>query len=92
MHLDKSEALWKEVKTRFPENWLRFIEETVYSEEGDENIGTRGMLARLTRYLVLQGQIGAACDLAEGASVLLEQLIPTGVSVELVQPELLEQS
>jgi len=92
MHLDKSEALWKEVKTRFPENWLRFIEETVYSEEGDENIGTRGMLARLTRYLVLQGQIGAACDLAEGASVLLEQLIPTGVSVELVQPEWLEQS
>ena len=92
MSLDKSEALWKEVKTQFPENWFQFMEETVYDEESNDNIGTRGMLARLTRYLVLQGKTGAACDLAEGAAVLLEQLIPNGVPVELVRPEWLEQS
>ena len=92
MSLDESEALWKEVKTQYPENWLQFMEETVYDEESDDNIGTRGMLARLVQYLVLQGKTGAACDLAEGAAVLLEQLIPTGAPVELVRPEWLEHS
>jgi len=87
----KSETLWREVKTQFPENWLRFIVETVYDEASNENIGTRGMLARLTRYLVFQGQTSAARDLADGASVLLGELVPAGLGIELLQPEWLEQ-
>jgi len=87
----KSETLWREVKRQFPENWLRFIVETVYDEARNENIGTRGMLARLTRYLVFQGQTSAARDLADGASVLLGELVPAGLGIELLQSEWLEQ-
>ncbi|HZL83653.1 MAG TPA: ATP-binding protein [Candidatus Deferrimicrobium sp.] len=88
---NKSEDLWNEVRTCYPENWLQFIEETVYDEASNESVGTRGMLVRLTRYLVFQGQADAACDLAQGASVLLEQLIPTQIPLELTRPEWLEQ-
>lgn len=83
--------LWNEVKERYPQDWRRFIVETIYNwDPRDDMIGTTGMTQRLTRYLILQGQTEAATDLVRGACTLLAELIPQCVSLDLPRLDFLE--